>query len=127
MRKAATSLGIAGNDLNRCEVPALQHKIRAKSKRTAVFFANSRLRVVRKGSGGQKRVAWDGSKESFGQRKSFWFMEKVTFEDSKERFVQKKSFWFEEKGYFFRFIQSQPIKKSFLLTQQNLYFPPHPN
>ncbi len=29
---------IAGNDLNRCEVPALQHKIRAKSKRTAVFF-----------------------------------------------------------------------------------------
>ena len=48
------------------------------------------------GGGGQKRVAWDGSKESFGQRKSFWFMEKVTFEDSKERFVQKKSFWFVE-------------------------------
>ena len=38
--------------LNRCEVPALQHKIRAKSKRTAVFFANSRLRVVEMGSGG---------------------------------------------------------------------------
>ena len=32
------SPGIAGNDLNRCEVPALQHKIRSKSKRTAVFF-----------------------------------------------------------------------------------------
>ena len=30
--------GIAGNDLNRCDVPALQHKIRAESKRTAVFF-----------------------------------------------------------------------------------------
>ena len=38
--------GIAGNDLNRCEVPALQHKIRANSKRIVVFFANSRLRVV---------------------------------------------------------------------------------
>ena len=44
--------GIAGNDLNRCDAPALQHKIRAKSKRTAVFFANSRLRVVEMGSGG---------------------------------------------------------------------------
>ena len=32
------SPGIAGNDLNRCEVQALQHKIRAESKRTAVFF-----------------------------------------------------------------------------------------
>ena len=38
--------GIAGNDLNRCDAPALQHKIRAKIKRIAVFFANSRLRVV---------------------------------------------------------------------------------
>ena len=26
MLKAATSLGIAGNDLNRCEIPALQRK-----------------------------------------------------------------------------------------------------
>ena len=30
--------GIAGNDLNRCDAPALQHKIRAKIKRTASFF-----------------------------------------------------------------------------------------
>ena len=30
--------GIAGNDLNRCEVRALQHKIRANIRRTAVFF-----------------------------------------------------------------------------------------
>ena len=52
--------GIAGNDLNRCEVPALQHKIRAKSKRTAVFFANSRLRVVRMGDGGRKRFFLNG-------------------------------------------------------------------
>ena len=55
--------GIAGNDLNRCEVPALQHKIRAKSKRTAVFFANSRLRGVEMGSGGWKRGALDGNKK----------------------------------------------------------------
>ena len=38
--------GIAGNDLNRCDAPTLQHKIRANSKRIVVFFANSRLRVV---------------------------------------------------------------------------------
>ena len=44
--------GIAGNDLNRCEVRALQHKIRADIKRTAVFFANSRLRGVEMGDGG---------------------------------------------------------------------------
>ena len=50
--------GIAGNDLNRCEVRALQNKIRAKSKRTTVFFANSRLRAVGRGGGGQKRLLW---------------------------------------------------------------------
>ena len=63
--------GIAGEDLNRCDAPALQHKIRAKSKRTAVFFANSRLRVVRKGGGGQKRVALDGNKKGLYERKAF--------------------------------------------------------
>ena len=63
--------GIAGNDLNRCDAPALQHKIRAKSKRTAAFFANSRLRVVGKGSGGQKRVALDGNKKGLYERKAF--------------------------------------------------------
>ena len=57
---------IAGNDLNRCDAPALQHKIRAKSKRTAVFFADSRLRVVKMGDGGQKRVALGGNKKKFG-------------------------------------------------------------
>ena len=65
MGKAATSPGIAGNDLNRCEVPALQHKIRAKIKRIAVFFVDSRLRDVEMGSGGWKRVALDGNKEGF--------------------------------------------------------------
>ena len=55
--------GIAGNDLNRCDAPALQHKIRANSKRIAVFFVDSRLRVVGMGGGGQKRVALDGKKK----------------------------------------------------------------
>ena len=74
MRKAATSPGIAGNDLNRCDVRALQHKIRAKMKRTAAFFANSRLRVVRMGGGGWKRVVLGGNKERFVQKQGFWFV-----------------------------------------------------
>ena len=74
MRKAATSPGIAGNDLNRCDAPALQHKIRAKSKRIAVFFANSRLRVVEMGGGGWKRAVLDSNKERFVQKQGFWFV-----------------------------------------------------
>ena len=70
---------IAGNDLNRCEVPALQHKIRANSKRKAAFFANSRLRVVRMGGGGWKRAALDSNKESFVQMKGFWFVKMGRF------------------------------------------------
>ena len=66
MQEAATSSGIAGNDLNRCEIRALQHKIKANNKRTAVFFADSRLRVVEMGSGGRKRVALGGNKKKFG-------------------------------------------------------------
>ena len=82
MRKAATSPGIAGNDLNRCDAPALQHKIRANSKRTAVFFADSRLRVVRTGDGGWKRVALGENKERFVQIKGFLYVQKAAFEDS---------------------------------------------
>ena len=70
--KTASFPGIAGNDLNRCDVPALQHKIRAKSKRTAAFFANSRLRVVRMGGGGWKRVALDSNlRKDLCKRKTF--------------------------------------------------------
>ena len=76
MRKAAALPGIAGNDLNRCDVPALQHKIRAKSKRMAVFFANSRLRDVEMGDGGSKRVALDSNQERFLQKITFCFAEK---------------------------------------------------
>ena len=63
--------GIAGNDLNRCDAPALQHKIRADIKRTAVFFADSRLRVVRMGGGGWKRGVLDSNKERFVKKKVF--------------------------------------------------------
>ena len=55
--------GIAGNDLNRCDAPALQHKIRANSKRPAVLFADIRLRVVGRGGGGWKRVALVGRRK----------------------------------------------------------------
>ena len=72
MLKTATSPDIAGNELNRCDAPALQHKIRADCKRTAVFFANSRLRGVEMGGGGWKRVALDGNKARFVQMKSFF-------------------------------------------------------
>ena len=71
--------GIAGNDLNRCDAPALQHKIRAKSKRTAAFFANSRLRAVGKGGGGQKRVILGGNKESLCKRKTFGLRKRAVF------------------------------------------------
>ena len=71
--------GIAGNDLNRCEVPALQHKIRANSKRTAVFLANSRLRVVEMGGGGWKRVALGGNKKGLCKRKTFGLPKKRMF------------------------------------------------
>ena len=64
--------GIAGNDLNRCEVRVLQHKIRANSRRTVVFFADSRLRVVGMGSGGWKRIALGGNKESLCGQKTFY-------------------------------------------------------
>ena len=63
--------GIAGNDLNRCEVPVFQHKISANSKRPAAFFANSRLRVVRMGDGGWKKVTLDRNKERFVRKKAF--------------------------------------------------------
>ena len=81
--------------LNRCDVRALQRKeLERRLKERPYSLRTVGYGWVEMGDGGQKRVAWDGSKESFGQRKSFWFMEKVTFEDSKERLVQKKSFWF---------------------------------
>ena len=92
MRKAATSPGIAGNDLNRCEVPALQHKIKANSKRTAAFFANSRLRGVEMGGGGWKRIAFGGKKERFVRIKGFWFVKMGIFCGQRRKARAKKVF-----------------------------------
>ena len=69
--------GIAGNDLNRCDVRALQHKIRAKMKRTAAFFANSRLRVFGMGGGGWKRVVLDSNKKGLCKGKAFFSIQKI--------------------------------------------------
>ena len=71
MRKAATSPGIAGNDLNRCEVPALQRKdLEQRLKEQLYSLVDSRLRVVEMGSRGQKRVALDGNKKGLCERKA---------------------------------------------------------
>ena len=95
--------GIAGNDLNRCDAPALQHKIRAKIKRIAVFFANSRLRDVEMGGGGWKRDALDSNKE---------------------RLVRKKGLWFAEKNSFFSSCKATENEKLFSAHHSN-HFPPH--
>ena len=93
MQEAATSSGIAGNDLNRCDAPSLQYKIRAKSKRTAVFFANSRLRDVEMGGGGWKRVALGGKKERFVRKKCFWFAKKLAFSAHTRLSDKEKTFF----------------------------------
>ena len=84
--------GIAGEDLSRCEVPALQHKIRAKIKRIAVFFEDSRLRVVGMGSGGWKKIALGGNKERFVRKKGFWFVKKRNFCGQREKACAKEVF-----------------------------------
>ena len=93
MQEAATSSGIAGNDLNRCDAPALQHKIRADIKRTAVFFANSRLRDVEMGDGGWKRVVLGGNKERFVRKKCFWFAKKLAFSAHTRLSDKEKTFF----------------------------------
>ena len=72
MRKAATSPGIAGNDLNRCEVRALQRKdVERTSKEQLYSLVDSRLRGVEMGSGGWKRIALGGNKKGLCERKAF--------------------------------------------------------
>ena len=50
--------------------------VRAEIKRTAVFFANSRLRVVEMGGGGWKRAVLDSNKERFVQKKGFLYIKR---------------------------------------------------
>ena len=80
MRKAATSPGIAGNDLNRCDVPALQRKdLEQRLKEQLYSLVDSRLRVVEMGSGGHKRVALDGNSERFCANKRLFAHKKAVF------------------------------------------------
>ena len=80
MRKAASSLGIAGNDLNRCEVPALQRKdLEQRLKEQLYSLVDSRLRVVRMGGGGWKRVALDSNSERFCANKRLFVRKKGGF------------------------------------------------
>ena len=63
MRKVATSSGIAGNDLNRCDAPALQRKdLEQRLKEQPYSLVDSRLRIVRMEDGGWKRVVLGGNK-----------------------------------------------------------------
>ena len=72
MRKAATSPGIAGNDLNRCEVRALQRKdVERTAKEQLYSLVDSRLRVVGMSSGGQKRKAFSAHAKPSDKEKHF--------------------------------------------------------
>ena len=94
--------GIAGNDLNRCEVPALQRKdLERRLKEQLYSLVDSRLRDVAMGGGGWKRVVLGGNKE---------------------RFVRIKGFWFA-KSWRFLLIQGYPIKKKTFFSAQRHQLP----
>ena len=93
--------GIAGNDLNRCEVPALQRKnLEQRLKEQLYSLVDSRLRDVAMGGGGWKRVVLGGNKE---------------------RFVRIKGFWFA-KSWRFLLIQGYPIKKKLFSAHHSNHF-----
>ena len=95
--------------MNRCDVRALQRKdLERTSKEKPCSLQTVGYGWAEMGDGGQKRVAWDGSKENLAQKKIFLFMEKVTFEDSKERLVQMENFWLVKRLAF------EDSKQSFL-------------
>ena len=55
--------GIAGNDLNRCDAPALQRKdLEQRLKEQPYSLVDSRLRIVRMEDGGWKIVVLGGNK-----------------------------------------------------------------
>ena len=51
------------------------------------------------GGGGWKRVALDGNKERFVQKKGFWYVKKAVFEDSKKLF-ERAVFWLRKREAF---------------------------
>ena len=78
MRKAATSPGIAGNDLNRCDAPALQRKeLEQRLKEQLYSLRTVGYGWTEMGGGGRKRVALDGNKERLMQMNGFGFAKKA--------------------------------------------------
>ena len=70
--KSCNVPGIAGNDLNRCDAPALQRKdLEQRLKEQLYSLVDSRLRGVEMGSGGWKRIALGGNKKGLCERKAF--------------------------------------------------------
>ena len=51
------------------------------------------------GCGGRKRIALDGNKERFVQKKGFWYVKKAVFEDSKKLF-ERAVFWLRKREAF---------------------------
>ena len=67
--------------MNRCEVLALQRKeLELTEKEWPYSLQTVVYGWAEMGDGGQKRGAWDGSKENLAQKKIFLFMEKAAFE-----------------------------------------------
>ena len=98
MRKAATSPGIAGNDLNRCDAPALQRKdLEQRLKEQLYSLVDSRLRIVRMEGGGWKRIAFGGNKERFVRIKGFWFAKKLAFSAHTRLSDKEKTFFSEQR------------------------------
>ena len=99
--------GIAGNDLNRCEVLALQRKeLERTEKEQRYSLVDSRLWL---GANGRWRVEKGFSEWAIRKGLSKWI-----------------AFGLRKRATF-RLMQSQPIKKSFFSAQQDYNFPPHPN
>ena len=75
--------------MNRCKVPVLQRKdLEQRLKEQLYSLVDSRLRVVRMGGGGWKRVVVDRNKERLVRKKSFLYVKKAVFEESKKLFEQ---------------------------------------
>ena len=107
--------------LNRCDARALQRKdLEWRLKERPYSLRTVGYGWVEMGDGGQKRVAWDGSKESFGQRKSFWFEKMRDLQVQLEKFSKIAAFLIDEKG-FFRIMQGHLEKKGFCLRQKLVF------
>ena len=80
MRKAATSPGIAGNDLNRCEVQALQRKELERTAKERLYS----LQTVGKGwceweMEGKKELLWIAIRKDLCKRKTFGLRKRAVF------------------------------------------------